>query len=163
MADMGTTVAESISAKRLGAVAGVPQIRSVRAEVALMVGRFVCQGTADDQVKAVAAAGDVTETGAGIVRYVATLDWTADTCDVGDTIDVVRKGLVWVTTEDAVAAGQTAFVRITADAGGPAGAARPVGNFRSDADGGEATESTRIRYVTSTTGIGLALVEVDLP
>lgn len=164
MPDLGVTVAETTTAARVGLLIGAAHTQRVIsgiAEAITAVGRAVCQGTADNQVDAPNAAGDITETLAGIVRHREAS--ASDAVAVGDVIDVVRGGLVWVLTEDAVAAGQHPFIRITADAGGPAGAARPVGGFRSDADTDEATECTRAVYRSSTTGIGLALVEINLP
>jgi hypothetical protein len=164
MPDLGITVSETTTAARVGLLVGAAstqKVISALAQAITAVGRAVSQGVADNQVTNPNAAGSVTETLTGIVRYRESM--ASDAIAIGDAVDVVRGGLVWVLTEDAVAAGQTAFIRIAADAGGPDGAARPVGGFRSDADGDEATECTRAVYRTSTTGIGLALVEINLP
>jgi hypothetical protein len=164
MPDLGITVSETTTAARVGLLVGAASTQKVitaLAEAITAVGRAVCQGTADNQVTNPSVAGSVTGTLTGIVRYRESM--ASDAIAVGDAVDVVRGGFVWVLTEDAVAAEQHPFIRITADNDGPAGAARPVGGFRSNADTDEATECTRAVYRTSTTGIGLALVEINLP
>lgn len=163
---LGVTFRNQVQPAILGGLAGkCDAIESVIAEFAATVGSAVAQGAADQGVRAIAAAGDVTESLAGIVIWDPT-DWTvAGAYANGDVLKVLRRGYVWVAAEDAgCAAGQSTFVRITADNDGPGGALRPVGGFRSDADAGEATECTRIRFRTSAAAIGdLVLVEIQLP
>lgn len=160
------TVSESITAAKAGAIGGEARRDEGKiAQVAIAAGRFVCQGTADRQCNLPGAAGAVTETGLGIAEYLAAKsEGTSAFYDVGEMVSIVRKGYVWVPVEDAVAAGQTVFVRITADTGGPGSAARTVGAFRSDGDSGEAIECTRAIYRTTQAAVGgLALVEINLP
>lgn len=162
---LGMTFNETITPTRVGQTHGDCRIESVIAEFAATVGSAVAQGAADNGIAAIVNAGGVTESLAGIVVRDVTDFTAADTYAIGDVIKVLRKGLIAVAVEDAgCVAGQTAFIRITADAGGPGGAARPVGGFRSDADGGEATECLRTRFRTSSAAIGdTVLVEIDLP
>jgi hypothetical protein len=163
MADLGLSIAESISAKRVGQYRTGCTVESPIAEATLTVGRLVCQGTDDVEAKVPAASGDVTESARGVVAY-EPVGYSTDTIAIGEPFTCVRKGPVCVAVEDLAVAGQHPFVRITADAGGPAGAARSGGSFRSDADGGEAVELTRAVFRSSVSGVGLlAWVEIDLP
>lgn len=162
MADLGLTIAESITAARLGAQSGTGDTATgLAGAAALGVGRFVSQP--DTAAIHPGSAGAVTESGLGIALY-DPIGYDADTIPVGAAFNFLRRGRAWVAVEDAVTKGQHPFIRITADASGPGGAARPIGGFRSDADGGEATELTRAVWRTSQTSIGgLALVEINLP
>lgn len=53
----------------------------------------------------------------------------------GEMVPVLRKGQLWVYTEEAVSDGDPVFVRISAGAGGSA-----LGAFRNDADGGSCVQ-----------------------
>lgn len=70
---------------------------------------------------------------------------------------VVRKGLIWVIVEDAVAKDATPFMRHT-----PNGAGKlQKGAFRSDADTANAIKLRGCVFRSSTSGAGLAQLEVD--
>lgn len=72
-------------------------------------------------------------------------------------MNVLRKGRIYVTVEDAVVKGGLPFVRFVA------GASEQLGSFRSDADGSDAVALPDARYVTSASAGGLAIVEINLP
>lgn len=71
---------------------------------------------------------------------------------------VVKKGRVWVTVEKAVTVDDSVFVRHTANGGNT-----QKGAFRDDNDSGNALQITNARFITSTSGAGLAVVEINLP
>lgn len=71
---------------------------------------------------------------------------------------LVKRGLMWVIVEDAVTKDNTAFVRHTANGAGKL----QKGAFRSDADTANAIKARGFTYRSSTTGAGIALVEVDV-
>lgn len=73
-------------------------------------------------------------------------------------VDVIRKGRVVVVVEEAVTPGDAVFVRHTA------AGAEVKGAFRTDADGGDAVDiSTKARWESTTTGAGLAILDLNLP
>ena len=67
--------------------------------------------------------------------------------------DLLTSGRVWVLTDEAVTAGGAAFVRHTTS---------DIGLFRSDVDGGDA-QAVNGMYLTSTSGSGLVLLQVNEP
>jgi hypothetical protein len=74
------------------------------------------------------------------------------------TMDLLRKGRVWVVVEEAVTPGDAVFVRHTA------AGLEVKGAFRNDADGGDAVDiSTKARWESTTTGAGIALLDLNLP
>jgi hypothetical protein len=68
-------------------------------------------------------------------------------------VGVLRKGFIWVLTENAVSQGGNVFVRVTADG------THQIGQFSGSAGGGVATWS-RGRWLMTTTSGGLAQMEV---
>jgi hypothetical protein len=74
-------------------------------------------------------------------------------------VGVMKRGMMYVNTEDAATEGLAAFVRHTAN-----GAGKTPGNLRSDADTNKADEVVGIIWRTTTVTAGdLCLVEVDMP
>lgn len=71
-------------------------------------------------------------------------------------MSVLRRGAIYVNTEDACTEGNAAFVRHTVN-----GALLP-GALRSDADTAKADEVTGIIWRTTRADAGLAIVEVDM-
>lgn len=137
----------------------------------LKPGVLVALGAADDRLKQMTTA--VTDKVLGIVLLEAgqtnqgngqvssiPFGTTPDTDSYGyadkTVVPVLRKGCVVVAVEAAVAACTDAWVRVTADA-------NPVGGFRSDADAGEAVRLSGARFLTSTSGAGFAVLEIDNP
>lgn len=72
-------------------------------------------------------------------------------------ISVLEEGDVWVTVEEAVVAGDRAFMRYDAGAGGT-----QLGAFRKSADTATALELKGCRYLTAASGGGLALLRVSV-
>jgi len=150
------------------AIAGLPRgdVLSTNdryAEVAIQAGVLVCQGTADGQCKLPTSDAEVAK-GLGIApcrindsRFPAG-GVAGVTYQIGDTVGAISRGKVWVPVEDAVTAGSPAYARHTANGGNT-----QRGAFRSDTDSGNAAAVTGCRYLTSASGGGLALVDLNLP
>lgn len=88
----------------------------------------------------IAVSGIVEQTSsAGVAAYVAT-----------DTVGVLKQGRIWVNTEDAVVAGAVANLKLAS------------GKFTDEAvaAGIEAFTQFSARFITGTTGPGLAIVEI---
>ena len=155
------------------AIAGLPRGNVNRtndryAEVVIQSGVLVCQGTDDRQCKLPTSAAEVAKA-LGVAPARVTSDsrfpstaTAGSTYQVGDNVGAIPEGAVWVTVEDAVTAGNSAYVRFAANA-----PRTQKGAFRSDGDdpGGGATAAVNnsIKFLTSTAGAGLALVSVNLP
>lgn len=75
----------------------------------------------------------------------------------GEVAPVVRTGRVWVTAEEAVAEGHPVFVRMVAGGG------ESVGAFRDTPDSTDCALLRNARWASTTTGSGLALLELNLP
>ena len=129
---------------------GTHSVRSYAAEEIIPVGFPVKLGTdpAKEVLKATAGATVLgfalhdharEQTSAGVVQYAAT-----------ETVSVLTAGRLWVETDDAVVAGAVANLKTSngklTDA--------------SVATGIEAFTLVTVRFITATTGAGLALVEV---
>jgi hypothetical protein len=112
-----------------------------------------------DQVRLPVAAGDITPLGVGFVHRDPTKGGTGAPQTVlyanGDPVTIMRKGYIWVIVENAVTAERPVFARHTAS-----GANTQLGKVRADGDTGTADQVPSARFVTSTTGAGLAIVEV---
>lgn len=87
----------------------------------------------------IAVSGIVEQTSAGVAAYVAT-----------QTVGVLKRGRIWVNTEDAVVAGAVANLKLAS------------GKFTDEAvaAGIEAFTQFTARFITGTTGAGLAIVEI---
>jgi hypothetical protein len=73
----------------------------------------------------------------------------------GDIVNVMRVGRVWVTTEDAAAAGASPFIRFTTNVA-------PNGSIRSaDADTGKAVQKPGVTYYRGNTAAGLAVLMLN--
>jgi hypothetical protein len=77
--------------------------------------------------------------------------------DAREAISVLRKGRIWVYSEQAVNPTLAVYLRHTANGG------NTPGNFRVDADTAKADQITTAKWVSVTTGAGLAILEVNLP
>jgi hypothetical protein len=131
-----------------------PDTESLAAEGAVAIGRPVRRGTipAKQCAQLSGAAGQAAlavgiamlhadfEQAAGVVQYNAT-----------DPVTVVREGRMWVPVNDAVTAGNVGNYHLAS------------GVFTDDAvaAGIEAFTQVRVRFLTSTTGAGLAAVEIS--
>lgn len=101
------------------------------------------------------ATGDVTGTGAlGVVlekRSSESLNYRGNTM-----VTVLAEGRVWVVVEEAVNAGDAAFVRFAAGAGGT-----QLGAFRKSADTASAVALPGSRYMTTAAAGALAILELQ--
>ncbi len=78
--------------------------------------------------------------------------------EIGQAISVLRKSRVWVTAEEAVNPTLPVFLRHTANAGDV------PGDFRTDLDTANAFDvSAYCKWVSVTTGAGLAILDVNFP
>ena len=79
-----------------------------------------------------------------------------DATDSFKVMSVVYNGRMLVEVEEAVSAGDDVYFRHTAGAGGST-----LGIFRNDADTASADQVTGAKFLTSTTGAGLAVVSLN--
>ncbi len=78
----------------------------------------------------------------------------------GMTLNVLRKGRVWVYAEEAVGPASTVLLRVVGTNGTPGD---QVGDFRDTADDSDTIDcSAFARFITSTSGAGLAVIEIDM-
>jgi len=132
---------------------------SAKAEGAVPFGRFVTKGTNDDQCDLPDATAEIS---GGVALGFAVEDTSIEQPDtpVGyadeATVQIMRRGRIWVLTEDAVAAGGDVYVRHGAGGGGS-----DLGRCRSDADTATATKLPGATFRTSTAAAGMAIVEYD--
>jgi hypothetical protein len=123
----------------------------------LAFGTLVCLGTDEDggMVKATAAALP-----AGVVVHSHKYAKPQELGDVGlksgVTAHVLRKGTVWVVVEEAVDPGDAVRVRLVATS------PEVYGAFRTQADGTDCAVLAEACWLTSTSGAGVALLEIDL-
>lgn len=84
---------------------------------------------------------------------------TTGVVDIADltAVNILNKGRVWVVVEEAVTPASPVFIRHT-DNG-----ANTSGGFRASADTARAKEFTRLRYMSSASAGGLAVVEINNP
>lgn len=138
------------------------QLKNVRtgvaATVAIPMGRFVSRGASDGTVKLPTATGEVTATGMGVAVRVQ--DDVANGSDVlqyeiSRNVSVVDFGVVYVKVEESVSAGDNAFVRFAAGAGGTL-----LGSFRRSADTATAVALPGAYYLAA--GAANALVPVRI-
>jgi hypothetical protein len=131
-----------------------PDTESLAAEAAVLIGRPVRRGTNPAkqcaQLSGAAGQGALAigvamlhadfEQAAGVVQYAAT-----------EPVTVVRDGRLWLPVNDAVTAGNVANYHLAS------------GIFTDDAvaAGIEAFTQIRVRFLTSTTGAGLAAAEIS--
>lgn len=78
--------------------------------------------------------------------------------EAGDDITVRRRGRIYVFSEQAVNPGLPVYLRFAVNGAGTA-----AGQFRVDADTARADQITQARWVSVTTGSGLAILEINLP
>lgn len=163
---MSQTTAPKINADvgEVGQIAecfGPASVRTGTSQAAnTFVGRLVKHGTAEGEVANIAATGDISTGGqlAGVVARrlsrVSKSDGLDPNFEANESMPVVRKGYVYVKVQNAVAKDAPAFARH---------ASGNEGQFRSDADGGNATAVPNA-YFRSAAGAGeVAVLEIDLP
>jgi hypothetical protein len=74
--------------------------------------------------------------------------------EIGDAVRVMKRGRAWILNEEALAFGDTLFVRFASGAGGTV-----LGSFRNDADTASASTPPNIALLRAG-GIGLAAVSI---
>lgn len=170
-----TSYASTPDAAKLGQLGdiGFNDIVSQYSAAIIPVGRVVCYDAAVDKVKLPAGTTDIADanTESRPVAGVAISELNIEEQDanvlgvaganvpaypIGRAFSVLRKGRVWVWSEQAVAPTDQVFVRFTA-----AGDEK-VGNVRKDADAGKAVNLKGARFASVTTGAGLVLLELNL-
>jgi hypothetical protein len=125
----------------------------------LAFGRAVVQGTGDQDV-ILPAANKTSLVGIAVRSYIYEDVNTADGVDGYEDkreIDVLIQGDIWVETEVAVAPGDAVFFRVAA------GTASIVGKFLKTADTDKAISIPQARWLSSTTGAGIAKLQINLP
>jgi hypothetical protein len=129
-------------------------------------GRFVCFHAGDDDqaVRLPATTAEVENNNAMGVTILDVMRMSDDGTvgnpyAAGEPLPVLRDGEIWVNVEEAVTPASLVYVRITESSGGAA----DTGKFRASADSGKAVIAYGFKYMTSTTGAGLALLAVKLP
>jgi len=70
---------------------------------------------------------------------------------------VVRRGRIWVVTEEAIAVGDAVYFRHTSGTG------TEIGAFRNDADTASCDQITSARWLRGCSAAGVALLEINLP
>lgn len=149
---MQTTISQYGTVAFKGMLDGIgpKNVRSYAAEEIIPVSYPVKLGTSPDKevLKATAGAGVVgfalhdhacEQTSAGVVQYAAT-----------ETVSVLTQGRMWVMTSDAVVAGATANLTVADGTLTDAAVAAGI----------EAFTQVSVKFLTATTGAGLALVEI---
>lgn len=74
-----------------------------------------------------------------------------------EPIRLRRRGRIYVYSEQAISPSDPVFLRYTANGG------NVVGNFRKDADTSRALQISNAAWVSTTTGAGIAVLELNLP
>lgn len=171
-----TSYASAPSSAKLGMLDGIGPTDKVSGYSAAVqpVGRVVSYNAAQDKVKLPAAATDILDANSEsrpvvgvVIAQLDIEDQAANTLGVaganvpaypiGRPFTVLRKGRVWVWSEQAVAPTDQVFVRYTASGN------EVVGNVRKDLDTDKAALLVGARFATITTGAGLVLLELNLP
>src|SRR6476660_5012197 len=127
---------------------GMKQVVSrVNPDADMKCGLLACLGAADDLCKLPAVTGDVTGKPVGIVLREQTMESASDGSDPSipakRVASLLRKGTVWVKTEQDVTPSDTVFVRFSGT--GDAGA------FRKDADTSNAVALPGAKFMSTAT------------
>ncbi len=123
-------------------------------------GVMVAQGTADEEAR-LCTTGDTSPLFVGVHVYNPSAPKPYVLGDTGIKINmsmgVMQKGVIWVPVEEAVTPASAVLVRIIAEGSEVAGA------FRDTADASDCIDiSAWARFVSSTTGAGLAQLQFDV-
>lgn len=170
------TYATEFTEAQLGMLADASENNIVSRYSALPMpfGRCVIRDGADDKVVLPSAILDIEDANGEsrkvegiVVMSQAVEEQPENTLGVADanvpaypanySYSVMRKGVVWVWSEQAVSPTDQVFVRAIAS-----GDEKP-GNFRKDADTTNAAQLKGARFASTTTAAGLVKVEIDLP
>lgn len=141
---------------------GPKEVISRAAEGAVPFGKFVVLGTdKDNQAKLPAASGDIV---AQKVLGVSLHDHARESQNDGlaagyltkESMSILKKGMVYVTAEEAVTPSDTVYVRHTVNG------ALTVGSVRKDADTDKAVALAGLRFMSSAGAGELVKLSVDL-
>lgn len=124
------------------------------AGVLLVIDERAAYGSSDYAVRLPKATGDVTALAFGVTTD--TVAHESATHGFG-MVDCMREGRMFVTVEEAVTAGDAAFVRFAAGSGGS-----QLGSFRKSADTSTAVALPNAKFLTDGSAAGLAIVQVDV-
>lgn len=132
---------------------------SEEASAEMPFGAMVCQGASDDTCKIF---GANTDKMVGIVQHSHAYQIANELGAVGlkpkVTIGVKKRGKIWVTVDEAVTPASAVRVRNDANGG-----ANTNGTFRTTASAGHTMNiSSFARFLSTTTGAGVALLEYDV-
>lgn len=133
---------------------GTNNVISYAAENAILFGRPVTLGTnAEAEVRVVTTSAGQAALAIGIAVASHTVGQTSGGLAQyanGETVPVIKRGRVWVETNDAVTAGAVANLHLASS------------RFTDEAVGAgiEAFTQFSARFITSTSGAGLAVVEI---
>ncbi len=138
----------------------------VKTTAGINAGRFVCWHAGDDDqgARLPTTAAEVQNNNAMGVSILDVTKMNPDgstggVTQVNEPLAALRDGEVWVLVEEAVTPASLVYVRITESTGGAA----DTGKFRASGDSAKAVIAYGFKYMTSTTGAGLALLSVKIP
>jgi hypothetical protein len=127
-------------------------------------GRVVVRDTAGDYLCRLPASGAVNVVGI-LIHSLATEPGLLPASDTSagwpshKPANILRRGRVWMVTEQNVTPASTVYFRHTAPGASP----EALGRVREDNDGGDATALPTGKFMTTATAGNLVLVEVNLP
>ncbi len=127
---------------------------------AVLFGSYACLDSAVGSIKAPAAAVDITAIGKQVGVVLAKQDMVSSASGSAQypaksAVPVMKKGRVWVTVEDAITVG-TSTVNVRYAGTGNKGA------FAGAAVSSETAVLPGARWLSNTTGAGVALLEINL-
>lgn len=134
-------------------------LTSLAVAAAVVIGNLVVTDApnGDDAARLPASALDITNLVKGIALHAHSQENTiaaSPSWPINAAFPTLTNGRVYVAVEDAVDAGQPVFARFQ---GGN------EGGFRSDVDGANAVQVPKAVFRSTTTGAGIAVVELNLP
>lgn len=153
--DADFTYSDSAGTGTLTETVLVAHGQSAPAGVLLVIDERAARGVADFAVRLPRATGDVTSVSRfGVSAKTRASESASYTSQM---VDCISDGRVWVPVEEAVTAGDAAFVRFAAGAGGT-----QLGAFRKSADSASAVALPNAKYLTDGSAGGLAVVQFDM-
>ena len=162
--DIAESIAGTPRAGQLAENTGPDKLRSgVVADVLVAPGKLVCPGSAAGKYKTPTSAAEVL-TSFGVSAFLplksdSVSPLNQEDYQIGEPLLYLEKGEIWVQVEAAVAEGQQALYRHTANGGG---GFPTVGLWRGDANTGAGVVPA-CRFTSATAGAGFARVRLNLP
>lgn len=149
-------IQEAISVARVGLYSDGSEFDAKRAQVAILAGTAMVVGSSDTNAKNPTSAAEAAKF-LGVATYLMSLEPNVTGTTeyaIGDMVNFVKRGDIWVAVEVAVAVGDPAFIRYTANGGNT-----QLGAFRNDADTARAFQIPGAMFITGqATPAGLALL-----